>query len=136
MSVALYLQVRDYLLEHDPDAAETVRWSREDCRPPQTGEDMASEVIWIILCAGKTAQAARTIERKVWAALEAGTPVLQAFGHRMRATAIERAWREREHDLANFRAAAARGPAAETGDAVPVVELSALAGGEQGPAAR
>jgi hypothetical protein len=136
MSVALYLQVRDYLLEHDPDAAEMVRWSREDCRPPQTGEDMASEVIWIILCAGKTAQAARTIERKVWAALEAGTPVLQAFGHRMRATAIERAWREREHDLANFRAAAARGPAAETGDAVPVVELSALAGGEQGPAAR
>ncbi|WP_260324220.1 hypothetical protein [Paraburkholderia fungorum] len=61
---------------------------------------MAGEIIWIILCAGRSAQAARTIEAKVWSAIRAGKPVVSAFGYRAKAAAIERAWREREADFA------------------------------------
>lgn len=61
---------------------------------------MASQIIWIILCAGRSAQAARTIEKRVWKAIVAGKPVVEAFGYRTKAEAIERAWRERERDYA------------------------------------
>ena len=74
---------------------------------------MAGEVIWIILCAGRSAQAARTIERKVWAAIEAGRPVVQAFGYRAKADAIERAWREREADFERLQTVLAGGSVQE-----------------------
>jgi hypothetical protein len=100
LPVDLYVAARTWLLENDPDAARMLEWSEKEIRPPESPERMASEVIWIILCAGRSAQAARTIEAKVWLAIEAGEPVVNAFGYRAKAAAIERAWREREKDFA------------------------------------
>lgn len=100
VSVALYQELRQWLLKNDPDAQEMLHWSRQEVGLPTTPEEMASEIIWIILCAGRSAQAARTLETRVWAAIEAGKPVVTAFGYRAKADAIERAWRERETDYA------------------------------------
>ncbi len=48
---------------------------------------------------------------KAWIALHAGTPVVDAFGYRAKAAAIERAWRERDADfLAMRRAMASNDP--------------------------
>jgi hypothetical protein len=60
-----------------------------------TGDDLAGEIIWIILCAGRSAQAARTIEARVWCAIRQGRPVVEAFGYRAKAEAIETAWSNR-----------------------------------------
>ncbi|WP_429482158.1 hypothetical protein [Paraburkholderia youngii] len=110
--MATYLTAREWLLENDPDAPRMISWS-ESVRPPDTAEQAAGEIIWIILCAGRSAQSARTIERKVWAAIHEGRPVVEAFGYRKKAEAIERAWTEREADFANLQAALGAGnPAA------------------------
>lgn len=90
-----YRELRAWLLENDPDAARMLTWATQEISPPPTAEKMASEIIWIILCAGRNAQAARTIERKVWQAIHAGTPVIEAFGHRGKAAAIEQTWTDR-----------------------------------------
>ncbi len=100
ISADLWLDLRQWMLENDPDAPRMLEWSDQQVGMPETPGEMASEIIWIILCAGRSAQAARTIERKVWAAINAGTPVVEAFGYRAKAAAIERAWRERENDFA------------------------------------
>lgn len=107
--VAMYAEVRAWLLENDPDAQEMLGWSNNDLQPPETPERMASEIIWIILCAGRSAQAARTIEKKVWGAIEEGRPVVQAFGYRAKAEAIERAWRERKTDFERLQQVLANG---------------------------
>ncbi len=99
LSPDLYLRVRAWMLEHDPDMARMIAWSSASTGLPDTPERMAAEIIWIILCAGRSAQAARTIEAKVWRALRAGQPVVEAFGYRAKAAAIERAWRERAQDF-------------------------------------
>lgn len=97
---SLWREVRQWLLENDPDAAEMLEWSTWNVGMPVSPEDMAREIIWIILCAGRSAQAARTIEKKVWDALSAERPVVEAFGYRAKAAAIERAWNERHIDFA------------------------------------
>lgn len=96
VSLALYSDLRSWMLEHDQDAPEMLAWSRDDLRPPSDADGMAWEIVWIILCAGRSAQAARTIERKVRAAILDGRPVVDAFGYRAKALAIEQAWNERE----------------------------------------
>lgn len=100
LPVDTYVAARTWLLANDPDAARMIEWSLNEIRPPKSPDDMAGEIIWIILCAGRSAQAARTIEAKVWRAIRAGDPVVTAFGYRAKAAAIERAWREREADFA------------------------------------
>lgn len=97
----LYLDLRDWLLKNDPDARRIIEWSNQSRSRPESPEQMAAEIIWIILCAGRSAQAARTIEKRVWDAIQEGRPVVSAFGFRAKAEAIERAWRER---AADFRA--------------------------------
>ncbi|WP_341744610.1 hypothetical protein [Azonexus hydrophilus] len=96
----MYTDLRAWLLENDPDAQQMLEWSSRLVGAPESPEKMASEVIWIILCAGRSAQAARTIEKKVWAAIFDRRPVVEAFGYRAKAQAIERAWRERVSDFA------------------------------------
>lgn len=105
----LYVRLRQWLLDNDPDAQEMLTWSREGCAMPATPEDLAGEIVWIILCAGRSAQAARTIEARVWEAIRAGRPVVEAFGYRAKAAAIERAWRERGEDFERLQRAAATG---------------------------
>lgn len=98
--VGMYKELRAWMLDNDQDAQRMADWSASTLSAPDTAEKMASEVIWVILCAGRSAQAARTIERKVWDAIQTGRPVVEAFGYRAKAAAIERAWHEREKDFA------------------------------------
>lgn len=107
--VELYLQVRKHVLENDQDGAQMFAWSNDERQPPATPEDLAGEVVWIILCAGRSAQSARTIEKKVWAAIEAGKPAVTGFGYRAKAAAIDRAWAERENDFQGLQQALATG---------------------------
>ncbi|WP_321908236.1 hypothetical protein [Burkholderia cepacia] len=116
MPVDMYRAARAWLLANDPDAPRMFEWSSNGTRPPKTAEDMACEVIWIILCAGRSAQAARTIEGKVFRAIRAGEPVVTAFGYRAKADAIERAWRERAADFKTLR------DTLSTGDVVQLLE--------------
>ncbi|AET95263.1 hypothetical protein BSFA1_79980 (plasmid) [Burkholderia sp. SFA1] len=109
LTVAMYLAARDWLLANDSDAARILTWSRREVAPPQTPEDMAREIVWIILCAGRSAQAARTIEAKVWRAMESGEPVVAAFGYRAKAAAIERAWFDRDRDFVALQGVVATG---------------------------
>ncbi|MHC2876965.1 hypothetical protein ACUXLG_006013 [Ralstonia sp. 121560039-2] len=95
----LYLELRDWLLENDPDARRIIEWSNQRRTRPESPERMAADIIWIVLCAGRSAQAARTIEKRVWEAIQEGRPVVSAFGFRAKAEAIERAWRERAADF-------------------------------------
>jgi len=100
----LYGEVSTWLLAHDVDAPEMLRWSTKELNPPATAEDMAGEIVWIILCAGRSAQAARTIEHKVWDAIHAARPVVEAFGYHAKAVAIERAWYGRVDLFAELQA--------------------------------
>jgi len=95
----MYRELEQWMLQNDPDAVEMLRWCMTD-RRPSSAEDLAREIIWIILCAGRSAQAARTIEARVIAALDQGHPAVEAFGYRAKAAAIDRAWRDRKSDLA------------------------------------
>lgn len=99
----MYRELRSWLVLNDPDASRMLSWAERDTRPPETPEKMAWEIIWIILCAGRSAQAARTIERKVIAAIQSGQPVVDVFGYRAKAAAIERAWIERDADFATLQ---------------------------------
>lgn len=109
VSAAMYAEVRAWLIANDPDAQPLLDWSATTLTAPANPERMASEIIWIILCAGRSAQAARTIERKVWDAISEGRPVVEAFGYRAKAAAIERAWREREQDFDGLQKVVAEG---------------------------
>lgn len=109
---ALWREVRGWLLANDTDAPRMLEWSNHGVGMPTTAEKMASEIIWIILCAGRSAQAARTIERKVWDAIRAGRPAVTAFGYRAKAAAIDRAWNERHADFAALQAIGVHAPAA------------------------
>lgn len=104
VSADLYREVRAWLLANDPDASKVVEWAEREIAFPASPEEMAGDVIWIILCAGRSAQAARTLEKRVWAQIRAGRPVVEVFGYRAKADAIERAWAERVKDYAALRA--------------------------------
>lgn len=104
ISPALYEEMRSWLVANDPDAPRMIEWSANQCSPPESPERMAGEIIWIVLCAGRSAQSARTIEAKVWAAIHEGRPVVDAFGFRGKAAAIERAWKERASDFESLQA--------------------------------
>lgn len=110
ISHQLWRDLRTWLLENDPDAQRMLTWSNEGRGMPANPEALAGEIIWIILCAGRSAQAARTIEKKVWNAIRAGQPVVEAFGYRAKAAAIDRAWRARESDFAALMGIEAQDP--------------------------
>lgn len=99
VSASLYIETRAWLLANDQDAKRMLDWSNLRRGLPQSPEKLAEEIIWIILCAGRSAQAARTLEKRVWQAIHQHRPVVEAFGYRAKAAAIERAWREREQDF-------------------------------------
>ena len=94
---ALYTEIRDWLLINDPDGRENYEWA-QGVEPPADAAHLAANIIWIILCAGRSAQAARTLEKRIWDALRAGRPAVEAFGYRAKAAAIDRAWRDRGSD--------------------------------------
>jgi hypothetical protein len=95
ISPRFYGMIRSWMVETDPDAREIIEWS-EAIWPPPSAEDLAREIAYIILCAGRSAQAARTIHRRVMAAVESGRPAVEGFGYKAKAAAIDDAWRRRE----------------------------------------
>lgn len=99
VSASQYGALRTWLLANDPDGPKFLVWSQQQRGRPETSEKLAAEIIWIILCAGRSAQAARTLERKVWWAINSHTPVVTIFGYKAKAQAIERAWQERQQDF-------------------------------------
>ena len=84
--------------EHDIDWAQNVK-------APETAEDFASEVIWVILCSGMKEQVARIIQERVWAAIRGGLPVKgNVLGKSGKADAIDTIWRDRGALFAAFQA--------------------------------
>lgn len=104
VSADLYRDIRAWMMANDPDCPEMIEWA-ENIQAPTTAKDLAGEIVWIILCAGRSAQSARTIEAKVWAAIRGGTPVVDAFGYRAKAAAIEAHWQNRAALFAQCREA-------------------------------
>lgn len=94
IAASTYLEARAWLLANDEDAQRMRDWS-ERVRYPRDPDHTAHEIIWIILCAGRSAQSARTIENKVMAAIRGGRPIVEAFGYRAKAEAMEDAWKRR-----------------------------------------
>jgi len=90
VSPGMYAEV----LANVPDPQSLLDWSAATLTAPATPEKLASEVIWVVLCAGRSSQAARAIERKVWYLINDGRQIVDAFGYRAKAAAVERAWRE------------------------------------------
>lgn len=101
MDLALYQVTRARMLS-DPKWAGQFDWAESVTRPADA-EAMARELIFVIANSGMKNTVARTIYRRVMAALEAGQDPSCAFGHAGKAAAMARIWRERErlfHELA------------------------------------
>ncbi len=85
--------------EHDIDWAQNVK-------APETAEDFAGEVIWVILCSGMKEQVARIIQKRVWATIRAGKPVKgNILGKSGKAQAIDTIWHNRAAFFVAFQAA-------------------------------
>jgi len=85
--------------EYDIDWAQNVK-------APETAEDFAGEVIWVILCSGMKEQVARIIQERVWTAIRSGNPVKgNVLGRSGKADAIDMIWRERADLFTAFKAA-------------------------------
>lgn len=75
-------------------AGRDIAWA-ESLQPPDHPEYFAREAIFVICNSGmKFTIAKRIFDRCMWA-LDGGTPVIEVFGHKGKAAAIERIWRER-----------------------------------------
>lgn len=81
-----------------------VDWS-ESVQPPATADDFAREAAFVICNSGMRFTVAQGIYRRVIAAIDAGTPVADAFGHVGKAGAIETIWRDRHALWASYMAA-------------------------------
>jgi hypothetical protein len=80
-----------------------IEWA-ETVKAPETAEDFAREVVWVILCSGMKEQVARIIQQRVWAAIEAGKPVKgNVLGKSGKATAIDVVWRGRDRFFQAFQ---------------------------------
>lgn len=72
-----------------------VEWS-EAVALPETAEAFAFEAIWVICNSGMKHSVARLIEGRVLAAIRAGRPVSEAFGHKGKAAAMQALWDGRD----------------------------------------
>ncbi|QMI49720.1 hypothetical protein [Burkholderia sp. MBR-1] len=104
----LYLQMREWLLKHDADAPKIWTWS-QNVVAPESAEQLAGEIVWIVLCAGRSAQAARTLAARIWEAISNGGSACDAFGFRSKASAIDRIWGDRDANFARFEEVRATG---------------------------
>ncbi len=85
--------------EHD------INWA-QNVKTPETAEDFAGEVIWVILCSGMKEQVARIIQTRVWAAIKAGKPVKgNVLGKSGKAAAVDTIWHDRERLFRAFQIA-------------------------------
>lgn len=82
--------------------ADDIRWATEDCKRPDTSEEMAHEIIFVICNSGMKNTVARGIYRRVISALEIDASASTAFGHKGKTGAIDQIWRRRDEYYANL----------------------------------
>lgn len=97
ISTSLWREVREWMLENDPDTKKTPGWRSPATLRPQTPDDLARKIIWVILCAGRNYKSAKTLESKIFAAIKQNKRVYEIFGFKDKANAIEGVWSEREY---------------------------------------
>lgn len=112
LTVETYCEVRARLAALG--YVEDWEWA-QNVKPPETAEALACEYTWVVLNSGMKNSVARKIMDRVWPALVEGIPlygvgpacgVAKVFGHRAKAEAIERGWRDRACWLVSYREAA------------------------------
>lgn len=86
-------------------ADDDIEWATYGCGAPRSGEAFARETIFVIANSGMKNTVARGIYERCMTALEAGRPVIGVFGHKGKAAAMERIWRERDTLQAAYLAA-------------------------------
>lgn len=88
-----------------------IEWS-EGLSFPETAEEFAGEAIWVVLCSGFSARAARGIMDRLWpmlgfdrrGVLSCSDKQLRAVvKHPLKAAAIERIWRDRKELFADLQ---------------------------------
>jgi len=80
----------------EPEWADQIRWSQE-LRRPSCADDLAHELVWVVINSGMNHRVAKKISYRVGRALDGGTPVYpDAFRHRGKAAAIELIWGSRD----------------------------------------
>jgi hypothetical protein len=85
-------------------AREDIAWA-EDLKAPDSPEQFAIEVIFVICNSGMKNTVARGIYNRCTAALLERRPVSQVFGHKGKAAAIEKIWIDRYVHFAEYEAA-------------------------------
>lgn len=95
-----------------------MEWS-EFLGPPATAEDFASEAIFVICNSGMKNTIARTIYDRAMAAIGEGRSVLEVFGHKGKAAAMDAIWADRKVLLAMYRACATDADRLEMLEALP-----------------
>jgi hypothetical protein len=82
--------------------AQEIEWA-QTVQPPITAEDFAGEAIWVICCSGFKAERARTTQRAVGMALDAGKSATTVFPKSGKGRAIDQIWKERHTYFMDFR---------------------------------
>jgi hypothetical protein len=82
-------------------AEDDIEWAQALC-PPGDADEFALEIIFVVCNSGMKNTVARGIFERVREALRAGRPVLEVFGHRGKAQAIEYIWVDRGPLLNEF----------------------------------
>jgi len=76
-------------------AEEDITWA-DLCEPPVNAEQFALEIIYVICNSGMKNTIARAIFERVKAAISEGRSASEVFGHKGKAAAIDRIWRNQE----------------------------------------
>ncbi len=93
LTVDHYRSIREaiisYGFQHEIDWAENLK-------APACADDMAFELIWVICNSGMRFQIAQKIYAKVESALKSGKTADSAFGHKLKAKAMDGIWKYRD----------------------------------------
>lgn len=103
MTPQTFLTVLDRLTELGW-ARNDIAWA-ESVREPESAEAFAIEAIFVICNSGMKFEIAQKIFERCKLALWGGTPVIEVFGHKGKAAAIEQIWRDRTAMFEQYRAA-------------------------------
>ncbi len=86
MTKTEFLKLRDELLKRGYE--KEIDW-QETLKPCEDAKQFLLEYIWVVVNSGMKNQIARKIHRRICTAIEAGTPIAGAFGHKGKVKAIE-----------------------------------------------
>lgn len=96
LSDGLWLKIRDWMLENDPDVAGLPHWSNNFVGAPKTPEELAEKIIRVILSAGMKAQSVKASSIRIVEAIQNNAPVDKVFNHKGKSKAIENIWKFRK----------------------------------------